>query len=590
MAALLCAPLQGQEEAEDEPFVSAPSALRVGHYVELRGAFDESELFHASDVELVQPQKYEMLIGRVPEQAAPVRFPLLGFLVEVEEGETEFARMQLEQLPGALVKIEGRWKGARKFSAREISPRGGGRERLGARIDAIRAVAGGVELELMARRVFVAHEVEVEHEDPIDAIELAPRRAGSRVLTPLMIQVDSRPDDDDDLIPGSIQLAEGWTLGGLLQQNDTFEDDYDLDSNDRDDLEDFEGNLRARLVWEGNEAFAGTVTVRHASRYRFDEDGREIRNDTRLGETFLVVRKTGVEGLELVLGRQDFDEPREWIHDQLLDGVRAIYRRDGLRAELSATSTFGEGSRREKAADNFLLHVSNDDEDRHLAAWALKRDIELDGVSESPLHLGVRLMGDEWLDDHDLWADAAWLTGSNGDLDYQAFGFDVGTTWSPDRLGPFSFTTSWAFGSGDTDANDSVDGSFRQTGFQDNNGKWSGLTSFRLYGELLDPELSNLSILTAGLGWEVSRDTSVDLVLHHYAQARADSQWAGGTDLETAPNGLSRDLGFEVDLVLGSRRFRPFDLELVGAWFHPGDGFDAMEDAFLARFQLRYRF
>ena len=48
----------------------------------------------------------------------------------------------------------------------------------------------------------------------------------------------------------------------------------------------------------------------------------------------------------------------------------------------------------------------------------------------------------------------------------------------------------WAWGSGDQEPQSGNNGTFRQTGFQDNNDKWSGVTSFRYYGELVDPELS----------------------------------------------------------------------------------------------------
>ena len=34
------------------------------------------------------------------------------------------------------------------------------------------------------------------------------------------------------------------------------------------------------------------------------------------------------------MGRQDFDEEREWFYDEVLDGVRAVWRQDQLELEL----------------------------------------------------------------------------------------------------------------------------------------------------------------------------------------------------------------------------------------------------------------
>ena len=66
-----------------------------------------------------------------------------------------------------------------------------------------------------------------------------------------------------------------------------------------------------------------------------------------------------------------------------------------------------------------------------------------------------------------------------------------------------------------------MDHAFRQTGIQDNNDKFGGVTSFKYYGELLEPELSNLHILTAGIGRRFGRRMSLDLIYHNYRQDEA---------------------------------------------------------------------
>ena len=104
------------------------------------------------------------------------------------------------------------------------------------------------------------------------------------------------------------------------------------------------------------------------------------------------------------------------------------------------------------------------------------------------------------------------------------------------------------------------------------------MTSFRYYGELLDPELANLQILTAGIGF-VSRKkkASLDLIGHYYRQHQPSSElfW---TDIDERPNGIDPDLGWEIDAVFGWRNRRRWDLEAVGAYFQPGKAFDDADE------------
>ena len=53
-----------------------------------------------------------------------------------------------------------------------------------------------------------------------------------------------------------------------------------------------------------------------------------------------------------------------------------------------------------------------------------------------------------------------------------------------------SLTMGFALGSGDSNGADSELRTYRQTGLEDNNDVFSGVTSFRYYGEVLAPETS----------------------------------------------------------------------------------------------------
>jgi alginate production protein len=105
---------------------------------------------------------------------------------------------------------------------------------------------------------------------------------------------------------------------------------------------------------------------------------------------------------------------------------------------------------------------------------------------------------------------------------------------------------------------------------------------------VVDPELANLKVLTFGLGWRPRRRVSLDLVGHRYRQHRLSRRWLE-SQIDKNPNGGNSDLGSEVDLVLGWRTNRQWDLEVVAGWFRPGDAFGRADDAFFGKVQFRYR-
>ena len=92
-----------------------------------------------------------------------------------------------------------------------------------------------------------------------------------------------------------------------------------------------------------------------------------------------------------------------------------------------------------------------------------------------------------------------------------------------------------------------------------------------------------------GLAWLPSGGFSVDLLWHAYQQDKLSTRLTD-TDLDMRPNGRNKELGTELDLVIGWRTQKNLDIELVTAWFNPGKAFDTADDAFLAKLQFRYRF
>jgi alginate production protein len=562
----------------------APTVLRAGHWLEVRGRL-EGERFVASRAELVAPERYELLIGTVPgDSVESDRFRLLGQPVHVSPRTDWEDGLSLGRIAGRRIEVEGRWRGPGKLSAREVSIRGPGRERLGGRVDVVRPVEGGLEVELMRYTVFLPGDLVVEcEEDPLTIALAEPREVTA--------YEGSAGEDlyaEDDLFGEGIALGP-FRLEGQLEWKSTLERELDLDETDDEDRDDHVASARARVLWDAGAGWNAVLEGKFRRRWRSDdEDGRSTLDDAELGEAYLAWHDAlGVEGLELTAGRQDFDEHREWIYDQDLDAVKLALRRPGFELELSGSTTLADGDRRDEESTNLMAYLSNGSRDRHLAAWSVYRDIDVPGEHERNLHLGARALG-EWLPETRLWVDSAVLVGERTE-DVRAFGYDIGATWSPDFAEPVSLTLGYAFGSGDADPTSGDDGNFRQTGFQDNNGRFAGVTSFRYYGELVDPELSNLGVVTVGLGARLAERTSIDVVYHDYLQDEA-APLLVDSDLDAVPSGLDADLGRELDVVLGWRELSDWDLEIVAAFFEPGDAFPGMDDAFLFEVQLRYRF
>jgi len=144
---------------------------------------------------------------------------------------------------------------------------------------------------------------------------------------------------------------------------------------------------------------------------------------------------------------------------------------------------------------------------------------------------------------------------------------------------------------GDGDTQDDVDRSFRQTGLQENKWRFSGVNRFRYYGELLSPELANLGIATVALGIPMLKNSSLELVYHRYRQAKA-ADFLRDARIDDGLTGISRDVGREIDLVLGFRESRRWELELIAGSFEAGDAFGAASGkrAYGASFELTLNF
>lgn len=208
---------------------------------------------------------------------------------------------------------------------------------------------------------------------------------------------------------------------------------------------------------------------------------------------------------------------------------------------------------------------------------------------DRPIFSGVRFSG-EPNDALRYWLDLAHVRGREGSNRVRGTGLDLGATYTFDKSLKPVLIFGYAFGTGDRNTSDGSDHNFRQTGLHDNSDKLTGVTSVNYYGELFDPELSNLSIFTLGAGIRPTHKSSVEVIFHNYLQQKGvDTIRRSSLDMD--PNGQSKDLGREVDLVIGYREIENIDLEFKWGYFFPGSAFsDEADGAVFVKARIRIDF
>lgn len=571
VAALLA--LSASAQVQEEHTVQD---LKVGHWVVISGELTSKDHFMADEVEVVDADDEESLVGTVSGLRAidgGHEFSVLGQRV-VTNRRTDLP--DGVALNGQLVRVEGHFEGRPEFVAGQVRLRSRGRSRVEGRVDAVRRKGGFMELRVQRFLITAKITEKLELGGPLPGLELAPQQSR---------RVQRRRMREEDQIPGR-PYGPDLFLGFRAETKITDENNFNLRDSDNEDRFDADHSLKAEMTWAPPGNFSGVASARFFYQDREDEDdGPSSRRDARIVEAFGYWDDIP-GGFEVQLGRQDFEEQREWLWDQELDALRVAWGRGNHRLELATAISFSDASERDRSSENFLAYYSWEESDRILAAYLVDRRFTETG-RDYPFHLGARVLG-EWLPDSDVWLELSHLTGYRDTEDLRAWALDGGLVWEPEALDPFHFSFGWAIGSGDSDPSDGVDRTFYQTGYHDNNDKLGGATSVKYYGELLEPELSNLGILTASAGVTLGKRTSLDLIWHEYSQVESDIVRVGSLGENT--NGVGSDIGWELDLVLGSRYWRSLDLELAISHFQPGNAYDEQDPAQMARVQVRMKF
>ena len=408
-----------------------------------------------------------------------------------------------------------------------------------------------------------------------------------------------------------------------------FRKNFALDRRNRDDLLRFDQEFQLRWSYRYNDWISFLLEGKVLGEHELytGGGGRRSEVEPERGETWMRFENLFGRDLNLKIGRQSFDEPRRWWWDDDLDAVGVRYRNDpwlfelGLGQELPRKSLLeslepeNQGVFRVLARANWwyfkdhamdLFFSYHSDRSATPSIGALVPADREDPSDASLWWGGLRASG-KWPatqnSELSYWADFAVVLGNEKLLDLddaggnksvvvsrqnqQVLGWavDVGARWDTQFPGQPLFTVGYAIGSGDKRPGKAPDRSFRQTGLQSND------EEFRTYGELLRPELSNLSIPVAAVQFPILWRSHVEFAYRHFRQVHA-APFLRDARIEAEPNGVKKNIGHEWMLYSAIKQWKNLEIELVGAAFKAGNAYGALSGKMAYSFftQVTYSF
>lgn len=471
--------------------------------------------------------------------------------------------------------------------------------------------------------------------DPPETLEERHRRLTER-------EDEERPEDNltFEVLGQPLILSGQYEIGLFVNQEPELDDD-DPERDEPEEDFDLEPrlNLGQELELELFYAVAPGLSLFAQGRVEYTQDlyreeaDREGRVKAERGEMWLFAEGIADTPLGLEVGRLDFEDDRRWWWNAELDAVRASYEEDpfeltvALARELFRFATDqdridpeDEGVVRLLAEASWQYHPHHQLDLFALRQWDESSrdrpgslgDRGAEDESDAGLTwVGGRLMGElVWpVGSLGYWLDAALVRGSERVYEYdegppgrsmvedsfqrqvQGWGLDLGATWVFEALAGTRVTLGYAVGSGDPDPLGGRDRSFRQSGIQENESRLGGVEGFLFYGELLEPELSNLQIATVGWGISLLESSSLDVVYHHYRLVEP-SPVLPEAGIEADLVGTERSVGHELDVILAVEEWKRFGIDLRAAAFLKGAAFGRArgEKEYEGFLLLRYAF
>ncbi len=392
------------------------------------------------------------------------------------------------------------------------------------------------------------------------------------------------PDDPPE---ANIRLLPYLSFGAQLEFEYQYQRNADLDTGNDEDFTTLEPALVMAVSFDPSKYFQAYLDMKLAGEFEYaDGSTTKDRATLEVELAYILLKELWNDRVAFQIGRQRFEDERQWLFDDELDGARAFLYFYGIDAEFSVTrgGILDKDLINKDAGDktnNYITYWTyNFSEDTNIAAYFVFRD-DTEDKEDSAVTVGVHSDGD-FTDTLGYWLELAYAFGTNDGSDINGIGLDAGSTYVVyPKLEP-SVTLAYAF----------AGKNFMQTGLQGNESDFNGAADFLYYGQLFDPELNNMSIFTAGVGINPTEETSsIDLVYHYYVQTEARDNLVH-TGIDAEPDGKNKSLGSEIDLVLGYEgEENGFSAALVLGYFIPGSAFASdAGNSFLANLTLEYRF
>ena len=403
--------------------------------------------------------------------------------------------------------------------------------------------------------------------------------------------------DIDEGGRGSIRYDIGSTkliVGGEIQVDYDLRRQFELDEDTDRDTSTIDLQLTLDAEWRITSdfvLFAKATTTQEEIIFDQDRD-LEGGEETRLTELYAIYNIPD-SPFTVQLGRQRYDDDREWFYDAELDGARLAWSSGDYSAEYS----YNELIRDNRGFDDLqwqLFVARYEYERKSNVSFHIIDIVDDSDADESPFYVGLAAVGRWKGDEHQAryWGHYAFADGVTGTEELEAHAIDFGGAfqWRKAPLAPYVFG-GYAWASGDDSPGNGTNKEYRQSGLEDNNDKVFGVASYRYYGEMFRPELSNMEIWSIGAGIRPNDHFSVDVIFHKYDQDVA-SATLRDSRLRASPDGNDTDLGMEFDLVLGlSDLWGAWDFELDIGYFIPGDAFETTDDpATWVAMQIEYKF
>ena len=268
----------------------------------------------------------------------------------------------------------------------------------------------------------------------------------------------------------------------------------------------------------------------------------------------------------LTVGRMRFSDVNKWATDAAVDGVHV-----GIKGQQTVLEFAAVTGTRKNTSRYLIGHIAHATKRRMIGALAI---YETDGP-EVRWHLSGYRNQSVTLKFAHQWnvglvlGDAANNRDAGLGLDWRGVVKLTDGRLKPQLIFGFAYGTP----------------GFRQTGLHSNKTYDGGQMQFHRYGYVYQPNLTNIAVASVSYGIRPSRQFSMDVTAHLYAQPSPSTVWPDAR-IKGRTTGASGFLGGEIGVIGAWRPSKKSKVEFGAAKFLPGPAYEDRSSA--SRIFARY--